>query len=42
MARNGCEKILIMNGHGGNVRLLPLLCTVRPAATISPTTMVAL
>jgi len=23
MARNGCKKILIVNGHGGNVHLLP-------------------
>jgi creatinine amidohydrolase len=23
MARNGCKKILIVNGHGGNVNLLP-------------------
>ena len=23
MARNGCKKILIVNGHGGNVSLLP-------------------
>src|SRR5437667_9668470 len=23
MARNGCKKIIIVNGHGGNNRLLP-------------------
>jgi creatinine amidohydrolase len=23
MARNGCKKILIVNGHGGNNSLLP-------------------
>jgi creatinine amidohydrolase len=23
MARNGCKKIIIVNGHGGNVHLLP-------------------
>src|SRR3989442_15174287 len=24
MARNGCKKVLIVNGHGGNERLLPV------------------
>jgi len=27
MARNGCKKILIVNGHGGNSSLLPFFCT---------------
>ncbi len=26
MARNGCKKILIVNGHGGNDSLLPYFC----------------
>ncbi|MFB3923738.1 MAG: creatininase family protein [Terriglobia bacterium] len=26
MARNGCKKILIVNGHGGNNSLLPFFC----------------
>ena len=27
MARNGCKKVLIVNGHGGNESLLPLFAT---------------
>ena len=26
MARNGCKKILIVNGHGGNEQPAPLFC----------------
>ena len=26
MARNGCKKVLIVNGHGGNDSLLPFFC----------------
>ena len=28
MARNGCKKVLIVNGHGGNNSLLPYCCPV--------------
>jgi creatinine amidohydrolase len=27
MARNGCKKVIVVNGHGGNEHLLPLLCS---------------
>ncbi len=32
MARNGCKKILIVNGHGGNVHLLPFFAQAQMAA----------
>ncbi len=32
MARNGCKKILIVNGHGGNEHLLPLFAQSQLAA----------
>lgn len=32
MARNGCKKILIVNGHGGNVHLLPFFAQSQMAA----------
>src|SRR2546426_7439053 len=28
MARNGCRKIVIVNGHGGNNHLLPFTMTI--------------
>ncbi len=31
MARNGCKKIVIVNGHGGNNRLLPLFAQAQLA-----------
>ena len=31
MARNGCKKILIVNGHGGNESLLPLFAQAQLA-----------
>jgi len=31
MARNGCKKILIVNGHGGNVHLLPFFAQAQLA-----------
>jgi len=31
MARNGCKKILIVNGHGGNEHLLPLFAQAQLA-----------
>jgi creatinine amidohydrolase len=33
MARNGCKKILIINGHGGNEHLLPLFAQAQLAQT---------
>src|SRR6266852_3109998 len=33
MARNGCKKIIIVNGHGGNVNLLPLFAQAQLAST---------
>src|SRR2546427_2625021 len=30
MARNGCKKIVIVNGHGGNEHLLPLFSLTQP------------
>jgi creatinine amidohydrolase len=32
MARNGCKKILIVNGHGGNNHLLPFFAQAQLAA----------
>ena len=32
MARNGCKKILIVNGHGGNQSLLPLFAQAQLAS----------
>ena len=32
MARNGCKKILIVNGHGGNVHLLPFFAQAQLAS----------
>jgi len=32
MARNGCKKIVIVNGHGGNVHLLPFFAQAQLAA----------
>ena len=32
MARNGCKKIIIVNGHGGNVNLLPLFAQAQLAS----------
>ena len=32
MARNGCKKVLIVNGHGGNNSLLPLFAQAQLAA----------
>jgi creatinine amidohydrolase len=32
MARNGCKKVLIVNGHGGNEHLLPLFAQAQMAA----------
>jgi creatinine amidohydrolase len=32
MARNGCKKVLIVNGHGGNESLLPLFAQAQLAA----------
>ena len=32
MARNGCKKILIVNGHGGNQSLLPLFAQTQLAS----------
>ena len=32
MARNGCKKVLIINGHGGNEHLLPLFAQAQMAA----------
>ena len=32
MARNGCKKILIVNGHGGNEHLLPCFAQTQLAA----------
>ena len=31
MARNGCKKIVIVNGHGGNNSLLPLFAQAQLA-----------
>jgi creatinine amidohydrolase len=31
MARNGCKKVLIVNGHGGNEHLLPLFAQAQMA-----------
>ena len=33
MARNGCKKIVIVNGHGGNNHLLPLYAQAQLAST---------
>src|SRR5581483_6675522 len=33
MARNGCKKIVIVNGHGGNESLLPLFAQAQLAST---------
>lgn len=32
MARNGCKKIILVNGHGGNVNLLPLFAQAQLAS----------
>lgn len=32
MARNGCKKVLIVNGHGGNVHLLPFFAQAQLAS----------
>jgi len=32
MARNGCKKIILVNGHGGNVNLLPLFAQAQMAS----------
>ncbi len=32
MARNGCKKVVIVNGHGGNNRLLPLFAQAQLAS----------
>jgi len=32
MARNGCKKIVILNGHGGNVHLLPFFAQAQLAS----------
>jgi len=32
MARNGCKKIIIVNGHGGNVHLLPFFAQAQLAS----------
>ena len=32
MARNGCKKVIIVNGHGGNVHLLPFFAQAQLAA----------
>jgi creatinine amidohydrolase len=32
MARNGCKKVLIVNGHGGNEHLLPLFAQAQMAS----------
>jgi creatinine amidohydrolase len=33
MARNGCKKIIIVNGHGGNVHLLPFFAQAQLASS---------
>ena len=33
MARNGCKKVVIVNGHGGNENLLPYFAQTQLAAT---------
>ncbi len=32
MARNGCKKVVIVNGHGGNNHLLPLFAQAQLAS----------
>ena len=32
MARNGCKKIVILNGHGGNIHLLPFFAQAQLAS----------
>ena len=42
MARNGCKKIIIVNGHGGNTGLLPYFAqwgARRPALRTQPGTV---
>jgi creatinine amidohydrolase len=33
MARNGCKKIIVVNGHGGNVHLLPFFAQAQLASS---------
>ena len=32
MARNGCKKIIVVNGHGGNAHFLPFFAQAQLAA----------